>query len=1162
MIRRLLAALLLIVLLLFTLFTFLVGTQSGARLLVQVGGGVIPGELEIGRLEGNLLKGLTARDVRYRHDAVTAELAHLEVRVALLPLTGLRIEVLTLQAAELDLTLTPDPDAPPADEPFSLPESIPMPVVVNLPEGQIRQIRFRTGPEAEPLAVDSLRLSLHLDQEHVLIRHLAMESPLAHVLAAGRAGLAQPYPVDLGLDWNLPLPEAAGDLLPNAEQARGQLTMQGDLTRLTLHHRVFAPVALVSEGEIQNPITALSVDLTHHWQALTLDLAEAGSLTLAEGRLVTRGRPDAYTLNLDTAVTLDQWPTLTLSLAAEGDMESLHPTPLSIRSEAGDLDLSGRVTWHEGLAWALDLQGRNLEPGRFVADLPGRLQLGLRSEGRLDDTRGVITRIDLRELSGNLRGFPVRGQGRIDVTGTHLESPGLQLAVGDNRLNARGTVTERLDLAFDLQAPDLPGLWPGLEGRLQARGQVQGPLDSPQITATAQGQGMGYGDLNLRRLNLDLRAGLSPQSPLQLNLTVEALRLGEALNLERLTLTGEGRGDDHQIRLDLDADQGRLGLSLAGSLADSVPTAWSGRLTRLNLDQPLAGTWQLETPVPLRASAQSAELGQLCLLQNEARLCLDGTWSDGAGGQARLRLSDLALEGLTPLLPPNLQLDGYLDARADLRLDEHLSLEARILPSDGNLRVQGLEGDEQIIAYQQARVDLRVEDRDIETTLQFGFLEGGTVNARVTAQPRPDGELTLQGIARADLTELRWLEMLVPQIREPAGRIGADLTLAGTLSDPLIDGQITLTDGRMQVPDLGISLDELTLTARNEGTERLVFDGGVRSGPGRLSLSGHALLDPGNQYPVSLSIQGERFQAARRPDVELLISPDLSITVQGERVIVRGDVTIPEATLTLLEMPQQAVSVSRDEIIIDAGTDETLPLQVIARVRVILGEQVRISGFGLEARLSGNVMVQETPGMSTRLIGEVRVDEGRYRSYGQDLTVERGVFLFQGPPENPGLNLRASRRIPVHDVLVGIEIIGTLEEPRSRVFSDPAMEDSEALAFLVTGRPLSGGSETDAGAIASAIAMYGIERGAFITDRIGQQLGLDEFAVDTGTDLDDAALMMGRYLSPRLYLRYAMGLFQQSSTVMLNYQLTRTLSLETRSGTDAQSMDLIYRRER
>ncbi|MCG5513356.1 translocation/assembly module TamB domain-containing protein [Ectothiorhodospira shaposhnikovii] len=366
----------------------------------------------------------------------------------------------------------------------------------------------------------------------------------------------------------------------------------------------------------------------------------------------------------------------------------------------------------------------------------------------------------------------------------------------------------------------------------------------------------------------------------------------------------------------------------------------------------------------------------------------------------------------------------------------------------------------------------------------------------------------------------------------------------------------------MDVPDLGITLDELTLTARNDGTERLVLDGSVRSGPGRLTLDGHVQLDPDNRYPVNLNIRGDRFQAARRPDVDLLISPDLRVTVLGERVIVRGDLTIPEATLTLLELPQQAVSVSRDEIILDTDAEETLPLQVIARVRLILGDQVRISGFGLEARLSGNMMVQETPGMSTRLIGEVRVDEGRYRAYGQDLTVERGVLLFQGPPENPGLNLRASRRIPVHDVLVGIEIIGTLEEPRSRVFSDPTMEDSEALAFLVTGRPLSGGSETDAGAIASAIAMFGIERGAFITDRIGRQLGLDEFAVDTGTDLDDAALMMGRYLSPRLYLRYAMGLFQQSSTVMLNYQLSRTLSLETRSSTDSQSMDLIFRRER
>nr|WP_242472518.1 translocation/assembly module TamB domain-containing protein [Ectothiorhodospira mobilis] len=337
----------------------------------------------------------------------------------------------------------------------------------------------------------------------------------------------------------------------------------------------------------------------------------------------------------------------------------------------------------------------------------------------------------------------------------------------------------------------------------------------------------------------------------------------------------------------------------------------------------------------------------------------------------------------------------------------------------------------------------------------------------------------------------------------------------------------------------------------------------MRSGEGNLTLEGEVQRGGDGPPPVRLQVRGEDFLALRRPDVQVVISPDLDVTTIGRRVIVTGDVAVPRARVELVELPPQAVAVSGDEIIVqEAGEEPGEPLVVVARLGVTLGEDVRIRGYGLDARLGGTLKVQQSPGLPTRLLGQIRIPEGRYKAYGQDLTVERGLLLFQGPPENPGLDLRAVRRIPAHEVTVGLEMGGTLEQPRSRVFSEPPMEETEALAFLVTGRPLSGAGEGDGNAIASAIALYGIERGAFITDRLGSELGLDEFTVDTETGLDEAALMMGKQLSSRLFLRYSVGLFDRVNTLMLRYSLSPHLSLETQSSSEAQSMDLIYRLER
>ena len=53
------------------------------------------------------------------------------------------------------------------------------------------------------------------------------------------------------------------------------------------------------------------------------------------------------------------------------------------------------------------------------------------------------------------------------------------------------------------------------------------------------------------------------------------------------------------------------------------------------------------------------------------------------------------------------------------------------------------------------------------------------------------------------------------------------------------------------------------------------------------------------------------------------------------------------------------------------------------------------------------------------------------------------------------------------------------------------------------------------------------------------------------------ALMAGKYLSPKLYIRYSYGLFNRIGGLLLRFKFNERLSVETRSG-DQKSMDLLY----
>jgi translocation and assembly module TamB len=189
------------------------------------------------------------------------------------------------------------------------------------------------------------------------------------------------------------------------------------------------------------------------------------------------------------------------------------------------------------------------------------------------------------------------------------------------------------------------------------------------------------------------------------------------------------------------------------------------------------------------------------------------------------------------------------------------------------------------------------------------------------------------------------------------------------------------------------------------------------------------------------------------------------------------------------------------------------------------------------------------------------IREGRYRAYGQNLAISDGQLIFQGPPDNPGLDIRAIRKIPSENVVVGVQLSGTLQEPEASLFSEPGMEQSQAMSYLLTGRSLERGSKGDNNQIAQALALYGLEKGSGVTEKLGDKLGVDEISVGSDWETDDAALMLGKQLSDRLYLTYAVGLFDAVSTVMLRYTLTRQLHLEARSSTRANSLDLIWEKE-
>jgi translocation and assembly module TamB len=230
--------------------------------------------------------------------------------------------------------------------------------------------------------------------------------------------------------------------------------------------------------------------------------------------------------------------------------------------------------------------------------------------------------------------------------------------------------------------------------------------------------------------------------------------------------------------------------------------------------------------------------------------------------------------------------------------------------------------------------------------------------------------------------------------------------------------------------------------------------------------------------------------------------------------------------------------------------------KVHSRLRIIFGDRVSFEGMGLRAKLTGNLLVVDEPGRPVTGSGRIGVKEGSYRAYGQDLKIERGYALFaDSPVDNPGLDVRAIRE--VGDVTAGVRVSGTLKNPQLKVFSTPAMRETAALSYLVTGHAP---GETGDGNLSLSAALQAAGASS-LADEIGRQIGLEELRVETGSGLDEASVVAGTYLSPRLYVQYVNELATRETKLRMRYDMTKRLQIQTESGS-SQGVDIFYTIER
>jgi len=838
-------------------------------------------------------------------------------------------------------------------------------------------------------------------------------------------------------------------------------------------------------------------------------------------------------------------PAGAFSLASpfEGDLNQVKLPQLALSAGQGKAEGSVAVRFADTLAWDVDLQLSALDPAYWLAELPGTLAGPLRSKGEM---KGDALKLDAQlDLKGRLRGQPAVLKVEAQGAGESWTLGALAIQLGDNRINGSGSLQQRLAGRVDLDLPRLGQLWPRLQGQVKGRLDVAGTLKAPQGTLTLQGQQLAQAENRIQRLDLDARLDSAQRGVIDLK--AGGIHLGDtALG----TLQANGKGDIRQqaLALALDGPQLKLDLGLDGQLNKGD---WRGRLASGRI-QAGGQDWQLQAPARLqRVASGQLDFGAHCWRSGQASLCGD---DQRLAPEPRLRyhLKQFPLDSLAQWLPKDFAWQGLLNADVNLDIPASGPKGSIVVDaSGGTLRVRD-KGRWIDFPYQALRLDSTLAPRRIDTRLNFRGERLGELSLNARLDPLGKNK-PLSGDFRLAGLDLSVARPFVPMVERLAGQLNGSGNLSGTLLAPQVNGNLVLSQGEVSGAELPVSLQDLSLQATIAG-EQVQLNGGWRSGEaGRGQLSGN--LTWGQALGMDLRLQGQQLPVTVEPYATLEVAPDLNLRLVDDKLAITGKVQVPKGKITVRELPPSTVKVSDDTVIVGHQTEEGKPPMAMAMdIDVDVGrEKLSFKGFGLTANLLGHVHIGDN--LDTR--GELSLADGRYRAYGQRLTIRRARLLFAGPLDQPYLDIEAIRK--VDDVIAGIRLSGSAEQPTTQVFSEPAMSQEQALSYLVLGRPL-GTSGEDNNMLAEAALGLGLAGSAGITGSLASSLGIDDFQLDTEGSGNTTSVVASGNLTEKLSLRYGVGVFEPANTIALRYKLSRMVYLEAASGL-ASSLDIFYKRD-
>ncbi|HDG1699592.1 TPA: autotransporter assembly complex protein TamB [Kluyvera ascorbata] len=1030
-----------------------------------------------------------------------------------------------------------------------------LPLNLNVESFSGEQLRITGDTD---LTVYKMLLKVSSIDGNMKLDALDVDSSQGTVNASGTAQLINDWPVDITLNSTLNMDPLKGEKV--------KLKVGGEVRKqLEVGVNLSGPVDVSLRAQAQLAEAGLPFNLEVNSKQLYWPFTGEKQFQADDLKMKLGGKMTDYTLSFRTAVKGQGVPPADITIDAKGNERQVSLDKLTVAALEGKTELTALLDWQQAISWRGELALRGINTAKVAPDWPSKLDGLIKTNGSL---YGGTWQMNVPEvkITGNVKQNKVNVEGSVRGNSyMQWTIPGLHVALGNNTADVKGELgVKDLNLDANIDAPKLDNMLPGLGGTAKGLVKIRGTVDAPQLLADITARGLRWQELSIAQVRVDGEVKSTDQIAGNLDVRVERIAQ-PGMNIGLVHLAAKGNEKQHALQLQIQGEPVSGQLALSGSF-DRKEERWKGALSNTRFQTPV-GPWSVNRDIALdyRNLEQKISIGPHCWVNPNAELCVPQTIDAGAAGHAIVNLNRFDLAMLKPFMPEETQASGVFSGNADVTWDttkEGLP-QGKVTLSGRNVKVTQIVNNAPLpVAFDTLNLNADLHNNRAELGWLIRLTNNGQLDGQVQVTD-PQGRRNLGGNVNIRNFSLVMINPIFSRGEKAEGKLNANLRLGGNAMSPLLFGQMQLNGIDVDGNFMPFDMQPSQITMNFNGASS-TLQGDIRTQQGQISLNGDADWRQIDNWRARIAAKGSRVRITVPPMVRLDVSPDIVFNATPSLFTLDGNVDIPWARIVVKEVPESAVGVSSDEVMLNSDLKpektQSASIPINSNLNIHVGNNVRLDAFGLKARLTGDLKVaQDKQGLG--LNGQINIPEGRFHAYGQDLIVRKGELLFSGPPDQPLLNIEAIRNpeSTENDVIAGVRVTGTADQPKAEVFSDPAMSQQEALSYLVRGQGLDSG-QSDSAAMTSMLIGMGVAQSGQLVGKIGETFGVSNLALDTQGVGDSSQVVVSGYVLPGLQVKYGVGIFDSLATLTLRYRLMPKLYLEAVSGVD-QALDLLYQFE-